>query len=78
MANPMGVRMTFWSASRLVESHTFDMSKVSLVVYMVGVLDRHFDRWLWECLLLYEVYILSCYYGEESGLFEPVSSTRAF
>lgn len=49
------------------------MSKVGLVVYMVGVLDWHFDRWLWECLLLYEVYILSCYYGEERGLFEPVS-----
>lgn len=50
MANPMGVRMIFGSASRLAESHTFEMSKVGLVVYMVGVLDWHFDRWLWECL----------------------------
>lgn len=61
MANLMGVRMIFWSASRLTESHTFEMSKVDLVVYMVGVLDWHFYRQLWECLLLCEVYILSCY-----------------
>lgn len=77
MANPMGVRKSFWSASRLAESHTFEMSKVGLVVYMVGVYDWHFDRWLWE-LLLYEVYIWSCYYSEKRWLFEPVSSTRAF
>lgn len=52
MANPMGVRMIFWSASRPAESHTFEMSKVGLVVYMVGVFDWHFVRRLWECLFI--------------------------
>lgn len=48
----MGVQMIFGSASRLAESHTFEMSKVGLVVYMVGVLDWHFDRWLWGGLFI--------------------------
>lgn len=52
MANPMGVRMIFWSASRLAESHTFEISKEGLVVCMVGALDWHFDRWLWESLFI--------------------------
>lgn len=72
MANPTGVRIIFWSASRLLGSHTFEMSKVGLVVYMVGVLDRHFDGWLWDCLLLYGLYI------RKGGSLRPVSSTAHF
>lgn len=79
MANPLGMLMIFWVASRLAESHKFEMSKVGPVVCMVGVLDWHFERLLWECLFLYEMYISSCYRSEEGCLItslNPFSSTR--
>lgn len=57
------------------------MSKGGLVVYMVGVLDWHFDRLLWECLLLYELYInvmLLQLEGVTDHLFEPLLIHAAF